>query len=362
MVVKGNKVVKCSRVTLKKRKTWSVREKLMVLHYYDQVQNVRATARHFDIETKQVRDWRNNRENLKTAAPHLLKLHKGRPPFFSDLEDELAVWITECREKHLAITRNMAIKKAIELSKTNEYQTKYPNINSFKFSRKWLDCFMVRYNLSNRRRTTVSQHLPENLLETQQCFLSYVLYMRIQHNYPLQLIGNMDETPMSFDLPSSYTLEKRGSSTVNIKTTGHEKSTFTVVLGVMSDGRKLPPVVIFKLKNVPREEFPDGIYVRVNPKGWMNQNEMLWWINNIWIQRTAELSNPRSLLVLDSFRGHLVDTVKQEFNNSCTNIAVIPGGLTSRLQPLDVGINKSFKSKVSLILIIKIINNSMIHI
>ena len=157
----------------------------------------------------------------------------------------------------------------------------------------------------------------------------------------------MDETSMSFDLPSSYTLEKRGSSTVNIKITGHEKSTFTVVLGVMADGSKLPPVVIFKLKNIPRETFRDGIYVRVNQKGWMNEDEMLWWINNIWIQRTVELSNPRTLLVLDSFRGHLVDSVKREFINSYTNIAVIPGGLTSRLQPLDVGINKSFKSKVS---------------
>jgi len=48
---------------------------------------------------------------------------------------------------------------------------------------------------------------------------------------------------------------------------------------------------------VPREEFPDGIYVKSKP-------------NNIWIQRTVELSNPRSLLVLDSFLGHLVDTVR----------------------------------------------------
>ena len=75
----------------------------------------------------------------------------------------------------------------------------------------------------------------------------------------------MDETPMSFDLPSSYTLEKRSSSTVNIKTTGHEKSTFTVVLGIMADGSKLPPVVIFKLKNIPRETFPDGLYGAKRP-------------------------------------------------------------------------------------------------
>ena len=65
----------------------------------------------------------------------------------------------------------------------------------------------------------------------------------------------MDETPVTFDLPSSYTLEKRGSSTISIKTTGHERSTFTVILGCMADGSKLPPVIIFKLKTYLEEHF-----------------------------------------------------------------------------------------------------------
>src|SRR3954451_10038643 len=106
-----------------------------------------------------------------------------------------------------------------------------------------MDCFMSRYDLSNHRRTTVSQHLPEDLLEKQQSFLSFVLYRRIQYDYPLQFIGNMDETPVAFDLPNSYTLEKYYSNTISIKTTKYERSTFTVVLGCMADGSKLPPVV-----------------------------------------------------------------------------------------------------------------------
>ncbi|CAI2200618.1 6073_t:CDS:1, partial [Funneliformis geosporum] len=67
-------------------------------------------------------------------------------------------------------------------------------------------------------------------------------------------------------------------------------------------------------------------------------------IENIWSRRTVDSSNPSSLLVLNSFRGYLVSSVKQKLHKKTTNMAVIPGGLTSKLQPLNVSINKSFKS------------------
>lgn len=53
------------------------------------------------------------------------------------------------------------------------------------------------------------------------------------------------------------------------------------------------------------------------------------------------------MLVLNSFRGrHLVEAVQEKLKELRTDIAVIPGGLTSVLQPLDVSINKPFKDNV----------------
>ncbi|CAG8539542.1 11198_t:CDS:2, partial [Racocetra persica] len=85
----------------------------------------------------------------------------------------------------------------------------------------------------------------------------------------------MDETPVTFDLPNAVTLDECGAKTISIRTTGHEKSNFTVILGCLADGTKLLAACIFKLKNMPCQQFPPGIYIRVNEKGWYNEQEMI---------------------------------------------------------------------------------------
>ena len=52
------------------------------------------------------------------------------------------------------------------------------------------------------------------------------------------------------------------------------------------------------------------------------------------------------MLVYDSFSGHLEQSVKEKFHESGIHLMVIPGGLTSICQPLDVSINKPFKDNL----------------
>ena len=74
----------------------------------------------------------------------------------------------------------------------------------------------------------------------------------------------MDEVPISFDLSFTRTIDQVGKEEILIKTTGNEKCAIT-------DGKKCKPVVIFKLKTMPKENFPNGIIVCVNKKGWINE-------------------------------------------------------------------------------------------
>ncbi len=155
----------------------------------------------------------------------------------------------------------------------------------------------------------------------------------------------MDEVSISFDMTSGFAVENKGTKSVKISTTGNEKCNFTVVLCVIADGAKRNPLVIFKRKTIPKETFSKGIVVNVNPKGWMTSDMFGFWLENVWRKRKNALFCSKSLLIYDSARSHITDEVKK-LVRKYSEIAVIPGGLTSKLQPLDLSVNKSFKDKM----------------
>src|SRR5436305_14092429 len=61
---------------------------------------------------------------------------------------------------------------------------------------------------------------------------------------------------------------------------------------------------------------------------------------------SENLSKELAMMVYDSFHGHLKESVKIKFKQHNFHLAVIPAGLTSVCQPLDVLINKSFKDNL----------------
>ena len=105
----------------------------------------------------------------------------------------------------------------------------------------------------------------------------------------------------------------------------------------------LPPMIIFKGKRYLNMSVPPGWIVTVQEKGWMDESLMLRWIRDIYLKYT---NKDISLLVMDSFGGHLTENVTKALRKGNTVTAIIPGGCTSNLQPLDVSINKPFKTEL----------------
>ena len=205
---------------------------------------------------------------------------------------------------------------------------------------------MERRGFSIRRHTTVAQKLPKDYENKLISFQRFVISKRKQHSFELKYIGNADQTPLTFDIVTNSTVAEKGIKSVPILTTGHDKDRFTVMLACLGDGTKLPPYVVFKRKTLPKNMvFPHGLVVRCQEKGWTNEDLVKDWLNTVW-SKVGGLGHRKSMLVWDSFRVHLSNPVRRTLQSLNTECAVIPGGMTGILQPLDVSINKPFKDRL----------------
>ena len=321
------------------RISYTARFKLNVVTYALEKGN-REAARQFQVDEKNVRRWRSQQEKLKGLRRDQ-RAARYCPAKFPELEKELKEWIDEKRKAGIGISTTVIRLKAKSMAKVRNVAE-----SDFKASVHWCHRFMDRHDLSIRRRTTISQKLPENFEDKLQKFQAFIITERKKHEYELSLIGNVDQTPLTFDMPANSTVDSKGTKSVSIMTTGHEKDRFTVMLACLGDGTKLPPYVVFKQKTLPKDlVLPRGIHVRAQAKGWMDESLVKDWLNSVW-SKVGGLLRKRNFLVWDSFRAHLSDNVKRVLKNSRTDVAVIPGGMTSLLQPLDVGVNKPFKDNL----------------
>ena len=121
-------------------------------------------------------------------------------------------------------------------------------LEDFLGTTSWLSRFMKCKNFVMRQKTRISQRLAEEFEEKVLQFQWTIIRMQQRAHCDLQLTGNMDETPLNFDMPPNRTVHAAGDKTVLIKTSGNEKNHFTVALGCMADGTKLMPMIIFKRK------------------------------------------------------------------------------------------------------------------
>ena len=151
----------------------------------------------------------------------------------------------------------------------------------------------------------------------------------------------MDEMPLYFDMPGSHTVHKKGHREVCIQSTGAEKRRLSIILACTAAGDMLPPMIIFKGKRaLKNQRIPPGVVVSLQPKGWNDSTLTNEWIQKVLCRYTQK---KHALLVWDTFTGHMTDEIAEELRKKNVTAATIPGGCTSKIQPLDVCLNKPFK-------------------
>ena len=123
--------------------------------------------------------------------------NQGKKCQWPELEDKLIVWIEVQRQPSYIVTRNVIRIKALAMS--DEL-----NITGFQASNNWYTRFLAHNILVLRQKMKIAQRLPGDLEENIVDFHRFLLNCRKKDNYyELVNIGNMDETPVWFDMPSA---------------------------------------------------------------------------------------------------------------------------------------------------------------
>jgi len=261
---------------------------------HTKIHGINAAARQFKLTASTVSGWMKlNFDEQRSKGGR--KFGAGRPLTYPpEFDEQIAKWILEQRELQVPVSTDNIKHYARNLIS--------PLHPQFKASQSWLYPFFKRHNFSLRPRTSLSQKLPSDLEEKMSAFHNFVRRQRDSYEFEDNLIINMDETPVYFDIVPGKTVDQVGTKSVRVRTTGSEKRHITVVLSVAASGDVLAPMIIFKGKRELKLKSPKGWIIAVQQKAWMDEHLMLRWVKEIYRQYTEK---KQSLCVLDSFRVHI---------------------------------------------------------
>jgi hypothetical protein len=166
-------------------------------------------------------------------------------------------------------------------------------------------------------------------------------------------ILNMDQTPVYFLMSTKRTLEVVEKRTIHIRTSTNDTRRATMAVTIAGDGTVLPSMIIFKGKHNGRiaqselKTYLAGHHYRCQEVAWMDERVMLTWFEEVlapYVATAPEDIIP--LLIWDSYRCHMMASVVSKIQGLGVEVKHIPGGCTYLCQPVDVGFNKPFKSRV----------------
>ena len=168
------------------------------------------------------------------------------------------------------------------------------------------------------------------------------------------LFWNMDETMLDSTARKVKVLSPRNSKPLRIKSNESEGQHITLIFCVAADGGHLTPSIILPLKEFPPNllAFSQKFFWAGQSSGWMTSEIFKHWAINSFIPhvnaRRMAINRPeeRALLMLDSHGSRRNVEALRALQAAKIDVFTFPSHTSHILQPLDCGINRSFKMKL----------------
>lgn len=265
------------------------------------------------------------KKEIIAGIPSSSKAKRQKCGEFPELERSLVTWFAQCRQLNVPVGGVMMREKA-------KFFAERLAIDNFRASDGWFDRFKKRHNISFRKLSGESASVSDNVCLEWKGKLSELI-----NNYQPMNIFNADETGLFFKC-----LPDRSMCFKDEKCHGgkNSKDRVTVLLAANMDGtEKLKPLMIGKsakprcFKNI--KSFP--MIYRSNRKAWMTSEVFHEWLK--LLNNDMARQNRKILLFIDNCTAH-----NNTSNLSHVKVEFLPANTTSKLQPLDQGIIKNFKT------------------
>lgn len=150
------------------------------------------------------------------------------------------------------------------------------------------------------------------------------------------------------------TIDFRGNKNIDIETKGKEHYRITVMLSAAGDGTKLTPLIIVKDEQSKTLETSlrklmyvknNNMFIYCQNNAWCSKFIFTEWIKKVFKPYEKDIGD-KCLLIIDKASTHASNESLEILKNNDINYCLIPSGMTSLLQPMDLSANKIFKHQI----------------
>jgi len=304
-------------------KTLTIGEKQEVLEAVKSGKKKKDIAEEFRIPASTLSTIIKNSKEIDLNFSTDRKRKRG--PEFSDVEECVVKWFKQCRDANVRIGGPILKEKAENFAKSLGHE-------QFKASNGWLENFKKRHDIAFRKVCGESADVSDDVVNEWKINLRELL-----EGYKPCDIFNADETALFYKCMPDKTLAFKNEKCSGGK---HSKERLTLLLAVNMTGTdKLKPLLIGKSKK-PRcfagvKSFP--VEYTANKKAWMTSELFAKWL--LRVDNQMKTQKRKILLFIDNCPAHNII-----LNCQAVKVKFLPPNTTSKSQPLDQGIIKTFKT------------------
>ena len=322
-----------------KRKQWS---DVSMAAAVDQVQqqglSLRESSRLYNVPLETLRRRVNG-----TVA---IDCRPGPRTVLTEEETKLADYLLRMSEMGYGLTREGVMGLAYSIVEKSKRPHPFQNGSA---GRAWFEGFM-------RRRPNLTIRSPQSLSycraisankETITDFFGKIgsLYGKLNLvSKPMQIF-NCDETGVTIVFKPNKVIAELGKRNVYAISAAERGKTHTILSCVSATGFMVSPMMIYPRKTCVPDKLKEGAFpnnlFKTSESGWINSELFVEWF--AFFLKSIPPTRP-VLLVQDGHSSHvsieLIEMARE--NNVC--LLCLPAHTSHILQPLDVGVFKSFKS------------------